>query len=285
MKKWIKHNCKALIVLLLFAVVGPLIINILFKCKAPCGWLVAEWEPSAALTYYGTIIAATIAAFGVFLTIRYSQQNYAEDVRNRTLPFIVIDMLKTKSRMQLFPNTSSDSKTDEKTERYEEYKLQDYYCILENGNIVYKTGLTKEQKKLLENGGTKWVAKSNGGSLVAVDDVCIPIEIENVGNGTAIRLRYGLNRKDIRDEEKKYLPVISLKTFNPIMLHIFSEDCSRDSANLGEYILSFYYEDIYSNKYKQEFAISIDYDEEKHVPIVSVDMGHIQEFLGGNQNG
>src|SRR5574344_1869114 len=55
----------------LFAVVGPLIINILYKRQAPFDWLSVEWDSSAALTYYGTIIASIIAVFGVFLTIRY----------------------------------------------------------------------------------------------------------------------------------------------------------------------------------------------------------------------
>ena len=65
------------------------------------------------------------------------------------------------------------------------------------------------------------------------------------------------------------------------MFHIFSEDCSRDSANLGEYVLSFYYEDIYSNRYEQDFDITIEYNEEKNAPVYSVDMSHVQKFIGG----
>ena len=114
-----------------------------------------------------------------------------------------------------------------------------------------------------------------------MDDICIPIEIENVGNGAAIRMRYGLNRKSISKKDRKYLPVISLKPAMPIMFHIFSEDCSRNSANLGEYVLSFYYEDIYSNQYEQDFDITIEYNEEKNAPVYSVDMSHVQKFIGG----
>ena len=172
----------------------------------------------------------------------------------------------------------------DKQEGYVEYKLQDYYCILDEGKIIYKTRLTKLQKELLENGGMKWIPSGNKKELVQVDKICVPMEIENVGNGTAVRLRYGLNRKNIEIKDRKYLPVISLKTFCPIVFHIFSEDCSKQSANLGDYVLSFYYEDMYSNKYQQDFDIKIMYSDEEQSPIVSVDMSHEQRFLGGSKN-
>ena len=113
-----------------------------------------------------------------------------------------------------------------------------------------------------------------------VDEVCIPFEIENIGNGAAIRMRYGVNRKGTTEPDRKYLKPLSLKTNTPMLFHIFSENCSEGSVNLGEYVLSFYYEDIYSNKYEQHFDITIEYDQEKHAPAYSVDMSHIQKFLG-----
>lgn len=279
MKNWIRKNNKIILIVLGFVIGGPLVINWLFKLHPSINWLVAEWDASAALSYYGTIIASIIAIYGIFITIKYSQENYRDDVRNRSMPFIVIDMLKTTAHRNLFQsnNLQVDS---EALEGYREYKLTDYYCILENGEITYKTGLTKDQQGLLDNGGMRWVSNANGRSLCAVDNICVPFEIENVGNGTAIRMRYGINRKN--EKEKKYLPTISLKPSNPMMLHIFSEDCSKDSLNLGEYVLSFYYEDIYSNRYEQHFDITIEFNVEKHAPVLSVDMSHIQNFLGGN---
>lgn len=87
MIKWIKRNWIVMVILLILIIVGPLAINWLFKQKAPIEVLVAEWDASAALGYYGAVIGAAIAVYGVFLTIRYSQKNYKEDVRNRTLFF------------------------------------------------------------------------------------------------------------------------------------------------------------------------------------------------------
>ena len=92
MIKWIKRNWIVMVILLILIIVGPLAINWLFKQKAPIEVLVAEWDASAALGYYGAVIGAAIAVYGVFLTIRYSQKNYKEDVRNRTLPYITLTM-------------------------------------------------------------------------------------------------------------------------------------------------------------------------------------------------
>lgn len=276
-----KKNYKIFLVVLGFVLIGPIVINCLFKLQAPLDIFVAEWDASSMLSYYGTIIAAVIAIYGIYITLQYSQKNYKDDVRNRSMPFIVIEMLKTSSSWNLMRQNSTENVT-ELVEGYREYKLTDYYCILDQGNIIYRTGLTKSQQEILDNGGMKWVTSNNGTSLqVVANEICVPLEIENIGNGTAIRMRYGVNHKRTNKEDRKYLPTLSLKTGVPMMLHIFSDDCSKDSLNLGEYVLSFYYEDIYSNRYEQHFDINVEYDEKKRCPICSVDMSHVQNFLGG----
>lgn len=280
MKNWIKENYKIILLVLGFIIIGPLIINILFKLHPTIDIFVAEWDASATLSYYGTILAAILAIFGIFITIQYSQKSYKDDVRDRSMPFIVITLLKTRVHKTLFQSSDFQGET-KPVEGYQEYKVKDIYCILNNGQIEYRDGLTKAQQELLDNGGMQWVSHENSRSFCVVDDICIPIEIENVGNGAAIRMSYGLNRRSIGKKDRKYLPVISLKPAMPIMFHIFSEDCSRDSANLGEYVLSFYYEDIYSNRYEQDFDIAIEYNEEKNAPVYSVDMSHVQKFIGG----
>ena len=280
MKKWIKKNQKSILLVLGFVLIGPMIINVLFKLHPPIGFFVAEWDASAMLSYYGTLIAAVIAIYGIFITIQYSQKSYRDDVRDRSMPFIVIDMLKTSLHRSFLQSTVANTGADN-IEGYREYKLKDYYCILENGKIEYKTGLTKAQKKLLDDGGMRWVSCGNGGSMQVIDEICVPFEIENVGNGAAIRMRYGLNRKETDEKNRRYLPTISLKQDTPMMFRLFSEDCSRNSANLGQYILSFYYEDIYSNRYEQHFDINIEYDEKINSPVCLVNMSHVQKFLGG----
>lgn len=285
MKELIKKECKLIAIVLFFIFIGPIIINLLFKQSSCCELFVAEWNASAALSYYGTIIAAIIAVYGVFFTIQYSQKSYKEDVRNRALPFIVIDKLYSKINMDLSQVIEENRFEFQETQGYVEYKLVDYYCILENGEIFFKTGLTKNQQMMINNRGLKRIGMPNKLSLEAVNLLYVPIEIENIGNGTAIRMRCGINRKDSEYPHRKYLPTISLKTFTPIMLHIFSEDCSKDSPNLGNYVLSFYYDDIYSNSYEQHFDIIIGYKEEVNNIMVAIDMSHTQIFLGRRING
>lgn len=273
--QWLKKHWKlCLLSFCVFIIAVPLLINILFKIHSTVDFIVAEWDASAALIFYGALLAAGITVFGVYLTIQYSRENYKEDVRNRVLPFIVIEMLKTKSHKTFFASNTED---DEATpEGYVEYKLQDYYCILNDGKIEYKTGLTSAQKQLLQNGGTEWVSEANGGRCIVVDDICVPIEIENVGNGTAINFRYGLNRTNVAVNERKFLPVISLKAGGTLMFYIFSEDCGKNSNNHGEYVLLFVYEDIYKNRYEQKFDVSIEYSEEHNAPVFSINMDHMQ---------
>ena len=284
MKDWLKKNWKLfLLAMVVVIVIIPFCINAVFKIHAPWYFLQAEWDASAALSFYGSIVAGVIAVYGVFLTIQYSQKSYKEDVRNRTLPFIAVEMLKTYSYKKLFP--ASTEQGTEESEGYYEYKLQDYYCILENGSITYKTKLSKNQQELLENGGLKWVANASGRSMVAADDVCVPFEIENVGNGPAIQFRYGLNRIETKAADRQYLPVIALKPKKPITFHIFSENCGIDSNNLGNYVLEFFYEDIYRNHYSQSFEIIIEYGKKENAPIVSINLEHKQNYLGGTING
>ena len=199
MKDWLKKNYKIFFVVLLLILGGPIVINILFKIKSPIWFLAAEWDASAALSYYGAIIAAFLAIYGIFITVQYSQQNYREDVRNRSLPFIVVEMLHSRSIRSIFPTIETNAKENTKDrpiEGYHEYRITDFYCILDDGNILYQSGLTDRQQNILDNCGMKSIPCEIGSASARIPYVFMPLEIENVGNGTAIRMRIGLNRKE-----------------------------------------------------------------------------------------
>lgn len=57
MKNWIKEHYKIILLVLGLTIIGPLIINILFKLHPTIDFFVAEWDASATLSYYGTILA------------------------------------------------------------------------------------------------------------------------------------------------------------------------------------------------------------------------------------
>ena len=48
---------------------------------------------------------------------------------------------------------------------------------------------------------------------------------------------------------------------------------------------SFCYEDIYLNHYEQNFDVLIGFDKEKSGVFYSIDLSHVQKFLGGESNG
>ena len=273
MKKWLRDNWKSLIIVVIITVVViPLFINILFKVDFGIELLRAEWDSGDALAFYGVLLAAILAVYGVYLSINYSNKNYRDDLRNQVLPFFAVNNLKTKSKKNwLSPSenkkvTSQDSDID----GYTEYKITDYCFVLNEGKIDVQDGLSDKQKELLDNGGFKWVG--NGGVImcVASDHVCHPMEIENVGNGTALSFRIGLNRKEIPEKERLFAYAIPVKVGEKIMVHIFSEDCGENSKNLGDYILDMHYKDICGNEYCQQHDINIDYSNERNCPVISI---------------
>ena len=288
MKDWLKKNYKIFFVLLLLILGGPIVINILFKIKSPIWFLAAEWDASAALSYYGAIIAAFLAIYGIFITVQYSQKNYREDVRNRSLPFLVVEKLHSKSIRIISANseiTAKESVKERPIEGYREYRITDYYCILDDGNISYRSRLTQSQQNILDNCGMKPIPCEIGSASARVPYICIPLEIENVGNGTAIRMRIGLNRKETLFKDRQYMHLQSMKPGTVLKFHILSENCSQNSKNLGEYVLSFCYDDIYLNHYEQNFDVLIGFDKEKSGVFYSIDLSHVQKFLGGESNG
>lgn len=88
--------------------------------------------------------------------------------------------------------------------------------------------------------------------LQRTDFYSMPLEIENVGNGTAVNLRIGFNRVGDRNTYRFVRPMM-LKQGQTVYIHIFST-ADYDIVR-GKYSLKFYYEDIYGNKYSQAFPV------------------------------
>lgn len=63
----------------------------------------AEWEAGDALNYYGVLLAAVIAIWGVYLTIQDSWKNVSEQTRFHELPHLTMDILHQEIRSDVFP--------------------------------------------------------------------------------------------------------------------------------------------------------------------------------------
>lgn len=255
-KPWIKW-C-ALVIGALAAIVGvPIIINECYKANS--GYMTI-WGAADVLSYYGTIIAAAGAAIGVFVSIKVATKNYKEDVRARVMPFIAVTPFERKAIV----NTMALLKEkEEKTKRsadidnmhavqYDEYKLSQIYFVITVHGIDIKKKLDKNQQAVLEHVGNSWVTKDGVEMLQRTDFYSMPLEIENVGNGTAVNLRIGFNRVGDRNTYRFVRPMM-LKQGQTVYIHIFST-ADYDIVR-GKYSLEFYYEDIYGNKYSQAFPV------------------------------
>lgn len=255
MKKLSKRQI-ALIGIVLLLVIGiPFGINYCYKCNL--NFITTQWEAKDVLTYYGAVLAAGGTAFGVYLSIRASHREYQEDIRSRVLPFIAVTPFDRKARinfMQLLNDTiqgTPDTGCDKEPDGYIEYKLEQIYYIITPQGIEIRNKLTQYQQEVLSKAGAIFRKSPNGAVLEEIDYFSIPVEIENVGNGTAVNLRVGFNR--ITDNPHRFIRPMMLKQNQTIYIHIFSM-ASLDVVG-GEYVLEFFYKDIYGNKYFQKFPV------------------------------
>ena len=82
----------------------------------------------------------------------------------------------------------------------------------------------------------------------------LPIEFQNVGKGSAINVKCGINLKNTKNPK-----VISFQTINPdksFYLHIVTENPILEDE--GDFVISISYSDIYKNKYSDQFDFSIE---------------------------
>ena len=243
----------------LLLIVGvPIIINECYKTNS--GYM-TMWGAADALAYYGAIIASIGAALGVFVSIKAATKNYRDDVRARVMPFIAVTPFERKATVNTMALLREKVEKKEKPKdtddtsavQYDEYKLSQIYFVITTHGIEAKNKLDKSQQVILEQAGNMWVSMTSGVEIhQRIDFYSMPLEIENVGNGTAVNLRIGFNRVGDRNIYKFVRPMM-LKQGQTVYIHIFST--ADPDIVRGEYSLEFYYEDIYGNKYSQEFPV------------------------------
>lgn len=228
--------------------------------------------------YIGAIIGGICTVIGVHWTIEYSQENYQEDVRNRTLPYISLSALQQDILMDLLHFSSEQLNGGNATEQinesstYREYRLNKVFIIIEKDKINYKKDLTDRQEELVKCGGLEEEHRDGITCLVDRKIISAPIELENVGNGVALQFRVGLNKID--DKDPKFILPLDLKIGEKMCLHIFSE-YSNDI--IGDYLLEVYYKDILNNSYCQKFKFKIEKDGSQNRAFSSLELCSKQE--------
>ena len=105
-------------------------------------------------------------------------------------------------------------------EKYIEFKQDKYYITIEGGKIHFVDKLSQVQKDLIKNNGLKNEFIKSGIRCVKVDILWYILEIENIGNGTALRLQCSMKRINGNINEG-FAPVMVLNKNATIKIYIF----------------------------------------------------------------
>ena len=233
-KSWTKWILTAVIALVLIAGV-PIIINECYKTNS--GYMTI-WGAADALAYYGAIIASIGAALGVFVSIKAATKNYRDDVRARVMPFIAVTPFERKATVNTMALLREKVEKKEKPKdtddtsavQYDEYKLSQIYFVITTHGIEAKNKLDKSQQVILEQAGNMWVSMTSGVEIhQRIDFYSMPLEIENVGNGTAVNLRVGFNRTEDRGRRRFVRPMM-LKQGQTLYIHclLYTSDAADE---------------------------------------------------------
>ena len=283
-KKWMKITGALIVVLL----IGPLIINLIYKMSAPNMWLVAEWSAGDALAAFTSISASLFAIYGISMSINASDKVFTQNVWNQMRPYIVADFLKTKA-IPLTANQSSSIEAagrDETKHEYKEYSLKSFYFIIEEDKkrkkcvIKPEKDLSEKKKRIIYHGGQYMKELPNGISIQQAETyLYLKMVLENVGRGVAIQTHVGLNNRDADESIKTFVGPVPLKVGESMSVGFYADNIDENSTLLGEYDFDIMYYDIYGNKYAQSHEITIQYDKEEQRAKGTVSTTHNQRLV------
>ena len=265
MKKEVKKII--IIALLAGAILIPTIVHILFKIPSPCKFLEPVWYAGDLLNLYAVVFASLFAIYGISITLKSSQDELNESVRNQALPFIITDFLETRPKqIDLLSADTTEELPDPDNTEFEEYSLREFYYVIKEAQIEVVRHLSGEQLTKVKNGGFKKVSPAKGVYTIGKEYyVYFHLNMENVGKGAAVHTRVGLNRQNVDINERKYVKPIPLRVGDTLSVGIYADIENENSHVLGDYLLEIRYSDMYGNKYCQEHELIINHEAEQHM--------------------
>lgn len=275
MKKIKKMMLWVIVIILIISILVALIINILFKWHSNIFFIEAEWNAGDALSFFGSILSAIIGIIGIYVTTYISQEKYREDIKRSVLPVFSMSPV-YRTFVDAFGLIFEEKKENKKKNEYREEKLNELFFELKSDGVRFFKSLSKKQTEILTQNGNVWNNISND-TLVLENRKTLSLlfDITNVGKGTAMNFRIGINPITTNIKDRKYTDPQSISASEFLRIMIFCIDaCEADYDN---YILELIYCDIYNNEYKQQYEVSV--EEQSNNPILVVSTEFKQESI------
>ena len=201
-----------------------------------------------------------------------STKQYREDARNRILPIIAVNGITQNQPELLFSELNNAFSTQEDLLDQADGWL---FFSINKKNIAVLRKPKKDDLVMILESTVIWKRGTTDDRIYVRDseNVCLPLEIENVGNGIAKRLSVGLCRKS---ESPHYETEILLKQNEKRKIYIFSKE--KIDEIKGQYLISVIYSDIAGNRYKQVFPLELTVNE-KNRRIKSLDLSGTPQLI------
>lgn len=205
------HSWIIILIAIILILVGPFIINVVFKLQISNKFFIAEWSAGEMLSYYGSILVGLATIYLSYVAI--TQTKYANKVNEKLLE---IDQIDKKVYLRLNLENSKIETTDKNTK----YLSLEFENITDN--IMVESNI-KGSKKLLIDTVWKKDEKDDGGSVVTIlkstvcgnimaDDkkICYSIGVEELSK--AMLVSFETNTKSIYGlETTQYFNIILIE--------------------------------------------------------------------------
>lgn len=217
--------------------------------------LLTEYFSAKYISYYSSIFMAVITVSGVYYTVRQSSIQNKENIINSSLPVIIPNRFSVFAYEDLFKEISNQINYSEVgSGNYIEAKIDRVYVIVKKCNSTYFSKVEETLSSKIRKGGYYWESDGRNSRMRKVYLLSLPIEFQNVGKGSAINVKCGINPKGTKNPN-----AFSFQTINhdkSFYLHIVTENPTLDDE--GDFVISVSYSDIYKNKYFYEYDFSIE---------------------------
>lgn len=243
--------------------------------------IVTPWAGGEFLSYCGAFAAAAIAIFGVYLSLDANRRDLEGQTRVEAAPFFSIVFLEQVNKRDCFSEmlvsvsmrskyegdenaACEDDASQARDNEHEEIEHRAVYAIL-GDDISYQKNLTEDQVEHVQSRNLKQEVAKGSIAIVVNPVIYIPIRLMNVGKGTAVSTRVGINPVESDWAGVEYWTV---EPGDFVYLGICID--TDIEAVFGEYELRAVYYDCLGCQHIQKFDLNVVRNGEDECPAVQM---------------